>query len=63
MTKFAFFAALLLVIGGINAVDINADELPPFALADERDQFNSTLADGSGQVNTTLEERCCLDMM
>ncbi|KAF4030061.1 hypothetical protein GN244_ATG18149 [Phytophthora infestans] len=60
MAKFTFFAALLLAIGAINAVDISADELPPFALAEGSDRIDTTLADGSGQVNATLEERCCL---
>ncbi|EEY54458.1 uncharacterized protein PITG_08103 [Phytophthora infestans T30-4] len=60
MTKFTFFAALLLAIGAINAVDISPDGLPPFALAEGSDQIDATLADGSGQVNATLEERCCL---
>ncbi|KAL3669416.1 hypothetical protein V7S43_005811 [Phytophthora oleae] len=51
MAKFVFLAALLLVIGMTYAEDINIDALPPFKPAE-----------GSGLVNATLEERCCLDM-
>ncbi|KAE9101889.1 hypothetical protein PF006_g22572 [Phytophthora fragariae] len=51
MAKFVFFAAILLVVGVIQlaqAEDIPQDFAP----------FDTT--EGSGFVNTTLEERCCL---
>ncbi|KAL3670804.1 hypothetical protein V7S43_003994 [Phytophthora oleae] len=51
MTKFAVVAVLFLAIGMAHAEDVNINVLPPF-----------DSADGSGLVNSTLEERCCLDM-
>ncbi|KAE8979114.1 hypothetical protein PR003_g25943 [Phytophthora rubi] len=51
MAKFAFFAAILLVVGTIQLTQ--AEEAPQdFAPLDP--------TDGSGFVNITLEERCCL---
>ncbi|KAE8898954.1 hypothetical protein PF010_g25538 [Phytophthora fragariae] len=51
MAKFTFFAVILLVIGAVQlaqAEDVPQDFAP----------FDPT--EGSGFVNTTLEERCCL---
>ncbi|KAG6617003.1 uncharacterized protein IUM83_04789 [Phytophthora cinnamomi] len=52
MAKFTFFAAILLAVATIQLA--HADE-PPHDFA----PFNSA-AEGSGFVNTTLEEKCCL---
>ncbi|KAE9072302.1 hypothetical protein PF010_g25536 [Phytophthora fragariae] len=51
MAKFAFFAAILLVLGAVQLAQ--AEDVPQdFAPLDP--------TEGSGFVNTALEERCCL---
>ncbi|KAL4139895.1 hypothetical protein PRNP1_015324 [Phytophthora ramorum] len=55
MTKLVFFAALLLVIGTALSVDGKASAVPEFA------PFDPT--EGSGAVNTTLEERLAIDTL
>ncbi|KAE8898955.1 hypothetical protein PF005_g24440 [Phytophthora fragariae] len=50
MANFTFFATILLVVGAIQLVQ--ADDVP-------QDFVSFDPTEGSGFMNTTLEERCC----